>query len=121
MNFSAQTERVGDGACVIAVSGEADLYTSPEFKRHVTEAIAGGIRSIVVDLTEATFIDSTALGVLTRARKRLSPAHGRIVVVVTDRNIRKVFEVTGLDRIFPLYESRDAALRNGGGSTSGLH
>ena len=121
MNFSAQTERAGEGVCVISVHGEADLYTSPELKHHVIEAIARGNRSIIVDLTRATFIDSTALGVLTSARKRLTPANGRIAVVCTDRNIRKIFEVTGLDRVFSLYETRDVALANGNGEGPAIH
>jgi anti-sigma B factor antagonist len=108
LNFSATSDRV-DGACVVSVRGEVDLYNSPEVKRRLLDAISTGERYIVVDLTETTFVDSTTLATLTSARKRLSP-HGKLVLVCTDRNIRKVLEVTGLDSLFAVYDSRADAL-----------
>jgi anti-sigma B factor antagonist len=121
MEFSARTEPFGDGSCVIDLCGEVDLYTSSTFKTHVIDAVARGKRTIVVDLTDVTFIDSTALGVLMGAQRRLLPAGGRIAIVCKDRNIRKVFQVTGLDRVFGLYETRAAALANGKAAVSSLH
>jgi anti-sigma B factor antagonist len=73
----------------------------------------------VVDLSEATFIDSTTLGVLLGTLKRLRTVGGEIALVCTDRNIRKIFEITLLDRVFPLFESRDAAVSAGPRSTAG--
>ena len=67
-------------------------------------------RSLVVDLAETTFIDSMTLGVLLGAVKRLRPVGGRVSVVCTDANIRRIFEITLLDRVFALQESREAAL-----------
>jgi anti-sigma B factor antagonist len=72
--------------------------------------IADGATLIVVDLTKTTFIDSTALGVIIRGVERLKQRDGRLVVVCADPNIVKIFEVTGLNRIFSVYGSRDEAL-----------
>jgi anti-anti-sigma factor len=69
-----------------------------------------GHGSIVVDLTEATFIDSTMLRVLLSVSKRLRPGGGELLVVCHEHNIRKIFEITLLDRVFTIFESRDAAL-----------
>ena len=104
------TEAAGPGAAVIRLSGELDLYTCPEFKNELLQVIEDGTTLVVVDLTETTFIDSTALGVLIRGVERLKRNEGRLVVVCVDPNIVKIFEVTGLDRIFTVYGSREEAL-----------
>ena len=76
----------------------------------MVELIEGGKKHIVVDLSEATFIDSTTLGVLVGGVKRLRPAGGALALVCTDQNITKIFEITGLDRVFPIHETREEAL-----------
>jgi anti-sigma B factor antagonist len=114
MNFALSTEELGTGIAVISLSGEVDLYTAPELKTELIRVIEAGAPSVVVDLTQTTFIDSTTLGVLISGVKRLRPSGGSLQLVVTDRNIRKIFEITGLDRVFSLHESRDAALGEAG-------
>ena len=109
MNFDIKSERLNDDAVVIALSGEVDLYTAPEFKQQLLEAIGQGAKEVVVDFTETTFIDSTTLGVLVGGVKRLRPNGGRLSLVCSDRNIAKIFEITGLNTVFDIYESRDEA------------
>jgi anti-sigma B factor antagonist len=105
------TERAGSDAYVIALSGELDLYSCPEFKDELLRVIAEGARHVVIDLAATTFIDSTALGVLLRGVQRLrQTSDGALSVACSDPNIRKVFEVTGLDRVFSVYPSREEAL-----------
>jgi anti-sigma B factor antagonist len=110
MNFDINTEQLGEGAYVISLAGEVDLYTAPEFKQQLLEVIAQGAREVVVDLTETTFIDSTTLGVLVGGVKRLREHEGRLAIVCSDPNITKIFEITGLDRVFSIYPSREATL-----------
>ena len=110
MNFDIKTEQLNGDAYVIALAGEVDLYTAPEFKERMVELIESGKKQIVVDLSQATFIDSTTLGVLVGGVKRLRPAGGSLTLVCTDDNITKIFEITGLDRVFPIHGSRDEAL-----------
>ena len=74
--------------------------------------IEDGKKRLVVDLSKATFIDSTTLGVLVGGVKRLRPTGGSLSLVCTDQNISKIFEITGLDRVFPIYASREEALRS---------
>jgi anti-sigma B factor antagonist len=112
MNFDVKTEQVSDNTTVIALSGEVDLYTAPEFKQQLLETIGQGTKEVVVDLSDTTFIDSTTLGVLVGGVKRLRPEGGRLSLVCSDRNITKIFEITGLDKVFPIYESRDEALQS---------
>src|SRR5688572_13244251 len=106
-------EVIGDGGhvAVVTVFGQADLHTAPELRAAITEAIDGGAEALVVDLSEATFIDSMTLGVLLGALKQLRPSGGSVGIVCTDPHIRRIFEITLLDRVFSLHESRDDALR----------
>jgi anti-sigma B factor antagonist len=108
--FGADVIDAGDGIAIVAVRGDADLHTAHELRTSIADAIDGGATSLVVDLAETTFIDSMTLGVLLGAVKRLRPLDGRVSVVCTDANIRRIFEITLLDRVFSLQESRDAAL-----------
>jgi anti-sigma B factor antagonist len=110
MNFDIQTEQLNAEAYVISLSGEVDLYTAPEFKQQLLEVIGQGGKEVVVDFSNTTFIDSTTLGVLVGGVKRLRTNDGRLSLVCSDRNITKIFEITGLDKVFDIYPSRDEAI-----------
>ena len=110
MNFKISDEEIDEQTHVISLGGEIDLYTAPEFKERMVELIEAGKKNIVVDLSEATFIDSTTLGVLVGGVKRLRPSGGGLALVCTDQNISKIFEITGLDRVFSIQDSRENAL-----------
>ena len=116
MNFDIKTEQLGDGTALISLAGEVDLYTAPEFKQQLLDVIAKGAKDVVVDFTRTTFIDSTTLGVLVGGVKRLRAQDGRLALVCSDRNITKIFEITGLDRVFTIYPTRDEALAKTGAS-----
>ena len=112
MNFDINTEELGNDAYVISLAGEVDLYTAPEFKEQLLEIVGRGGKEVVVDLSNTTFIDSTTLGVLVGGVKRLRPNGGQLTLVCSDRNITKIFEITGLDKVFPIYASRAEAVEN---------
>jgi anti-sigma B factor antagonist len=109
MNFDIKTEQAAGETYVIALTGEIDLYTAPEFKQ-LLDVIGQGAKHVVVDLTDTTFIDSTTLGVLVGGVKRLRPNDGQLSIVCSDRNITKIFEITGLNRVFPIHATRAEAL-----------
>jgi anti-sigma B factor antagonist len=110
MNFDIKTEQLGDDAYVISLAGEVDLYTAPEFKQQLLEVIGQGGKQVIVDFSDTTFIDSTTLGVLVGGVKRLRTNEGQLSLVCSDRNITKIFEITGLDRVFTIYPTREEAL-----------
>ena len=112
MNFDIKTEQLGDDAYVISLAGEVDLYTAPEFKQQLLEVIGQGGKQVIVDFTDTTFIDSTTLGVLVGGVKRLRTNDGQLALVCSDRNITKIFEITGLDRVFTIYPTRVEAVAN---------
>jgi anti-sigma B factor antagonist len=112
MNFDIRTEQLGDDAYVISLAGEVDLYTAPEFKQQLLEVIGQGGKQVIVDFSDTTFIDSTTLGVLVGGVKRLRTNEGQLSLVCSDRNITKIFEITGLDRVFTIYPTRNEAVSN---------
>ena len=110
MNFDVKTEKLSNEQYVISLAGEVDLYTAPEFKQQLLEVIDQGGRDVIVDLSDTTFIDSTTLGVLVGGVKRLRTNEGQLSLVCSDRNITKIFEITGLDRVFTIHPTREAAV-----------
>jgi anti-sigma B factor antagonist len=110
IDFSITDRRVGDDRHVVAVTGEIDLFTAPEFKQRVSAPIDAGCSSVIVDLTATTFIDSSSLGVLIGAHRRLKLRGGSLVVVCDNEAIVKTFRITGLDGVFTLVSSLDDAL-----------
>ena len=110
MNFDIKTEQLSDDSYVISLAGEVDLYTAPEFKQQLLDVIGKGAKNVIVDFSNTTFIDSTTLGVLVGGVKRLRTNDGQLSLVCSDRNIKKIFEITGLDRVFTIYPTRVEAV-----------
>ncbi len=95
---------------VVAVSGEVDIATAPKLREKLVELASHGAQQVVVDLDDVDFLDSTGLGVLIGGMKRLRGLEGDLTLVCTQPRILKVFEITGLNRAFTIYESVDAAV-----------
>jgi anti-sigma B factor antagonist len=108
--FRIEEERPAPATAVLAVHGEADLHSAPELKERLRAAVDGDASTIVVDLTETDFVDSTSLGVLLGATKRLRERNGEIRLVVPGPELRRIFEITLLDRVFELHDTREQAL-----------
>jgi len=98
--FDVKTAQLEGDAFVVSVTGEADMYTAPKIERELQDVLRLGGRSVAVDFVEVGFIDSTALGVLTRFQRRFRARGGDLVIVSDDRRVLRTFEITGLDRIF---------------------
>jgi anti-sigma B factor antagonist len=95
---------------LVSVSGELDLYTADRVKGGIDEADTVGADTVVVDLSEISFIDSTALGVLVQESRRLEGRGHSLVLVTNDPRTRRVLEVTGLDRVLLTYATLHDAL-----------
>ncbi len=108
--FSVSSERLDGGLGVVAVGGEVDIYTAPRFKGALLDLLDSGVRRLVVDLSDVTFIDSTALGVLIGGVRRANAAGGAMTIVVTSRPVKRALGITGLDRVFSLHATRDDAI-----------
>jgi anti-sigma B factor antagonist len=104
------------GVVVLSVRGEADLHTAPELRDALATAVEDGAQELVLDLSETTFVDSMTLGVLLGAMKRLRARGGHLRLVVPRADVRRVFEITLLDRVVPLYDTREEAVRDAAAS-----
>jgi anti-sigma B factor antagonist len=109
MAFGIEDRRIDDDTHVVAVTGEIDLFTAPEFKQRVSAPIDAGRGRLIVDLTATTFIDSSSLGVLIGAHRRLRRLHGLLVIVCSGEAILKTFRITGLDGVFTIVPTLDEA------------
>jgi anti-sigma B factor antagonist len=108
--FTITEQPVGHDVRVIAVSGYVDFDAAPRLKQSIVGCIEAGGSRLVIDLAEAAFIDSTAIGVLVGALKRLNKSGGSLVVVCTVENVQNIFEIVGLEDVIPLHRSRDDAV-----------
>ena len=100
-----------DAASVVSLRGEIDVYTAPRLRQALIDLVEGGATDIVVDMTKVDFLDSTGLGVLVGGLKRVKSKEGELRLVVTAERIMKIFDITGLSKVFPMYGSLDEALQ----------
>jgi anti-sigma B factor antagonist len=108
MELSLATRTVAEHT-VLEVGGEVDVYTAPRLRERLVELVDGGARHVVVDLVRVDFLDSTGLGVLVGALKRLRAAGGTFSLVCSKEPLLKIFRITALDQVFPIFPSVDAA------------
>jgi anti-sigma B factor antagonist len=94
---------------IIDLEGEVDVYTAPQLKQQIINILESGAKELVVDLTKVDYLDSTALGVLIGGLKRMREVDGNMVLICPSPRIRRVFEITGLDKIFDIYNTEDDA------------
>jgi anti-sigma B factor antagonist len=88
------------GVPVLTARGEIDVYTSPDFRRELQTLLEGSVTRVVVDLGAVDFIDSSGLGVLVGALKRMRERDGMIVLRAMTPSTKKVFDITGLTDLF---------------------
>ena len=93
-----------DGALVVSLAGELDLYNAEEVRSGLLDACAGDPDLLVVDLEQVTFIDSTALGVLVDAHRRMG-GRAKFRLAAPGLETKRALEVSGLDQHFSVHDS----------------
>ena len=104
-------ESAGD-VVVIVVEGEHDIYTAPTLRERLDESLSRG-GGVVVDLTAATFVDSSILGALLDARRRAQEQGTGFVVSVgseVEPGVQRILDITGLVPVLPVVNGREAAI-----------
>jgi anti-sigma B factor antagonist len=102
--FELNVESSDDLNLVISLKGEIDIYTAPDFKEKLLNNIGDGNREVVLDCSELSYMDSTGLGILVGALKR-TKQHGRSITIKKPKStVRKLFKITGLDKVFIVEE-----------------
>jgi anti-sigma B factor antagonist len=96
---------------IVTPVGEIDAHTAPHLRSAIVETLENArIEHLVVDLSRTSFLDSSALGVLVGALKRMREREGRLDIVLPSSHARRIFEITALDRVLTLHETRAGAL-----------
>ena len=97
--------RTESGWRVVDVKGEVDLFTAPKLRDHIVGLVEEDERRIIVNLEDVDFMDSTGLGVLVGALKRLKEKEGHLALVCAQGSVLRVLTVTGLNKVFAIHES----------------
>ncbi len=113
--FEASAAETENGVRVVEVRGELDLSTAPDLEGPLDQAIADEHSSVLLDLSDCEFIDSTGIALIVRAWQRVDArsgngGNGRVVLCSGNEQVRRVLEVTGLDNSIAIFTTRDEAL-----------
>lgn len=99
------------GFYVVTLQGEIDAYTTPRLRSDLHQLFENqDVDALVIDLAAVTFLDSSALGAIVGALRRLRERAGQLRIVRPEGNAARIFELTGLDQVLDLYAGRDAAV-----------
>jgi anti-sigma B factor antagonist len=104
------TSRANGDRTVVDVTGEIDVYTAPALREELASLIDNENTDLIVDLTSVSFMDSTGLGVLVGALKKVRTLGGDLRLVIDQEKILKVFRITALTQVFTIHSSLDEAL-----------
>jgi len=104
--------RMVEGIPILHLSGEVDAYTCPFFREAMLDTIENGSPSMVINMDDVEYIDSSGLGTLVGGLKRASEKGGKIALVCNAPQVRKVFEITGLEKVFAMFETEEEAANN---------
>jgi anti-sigma B factor antagonist len=102
------------GRTVVEVSGEIDVYTAPRLRETLISLVEAGNYHLIVDMEGVEFLDSTGLGVLVGGLKRVRAHDGVIDLVCTQGRILRIFRITGLSKVFAIFDSVGDALASDG-------
>ena len=104
----------GGETLAVALGGSMDIATSPTVRAALSDAIDGGANHLIVDLTRLEFLDSTGLGVLIGAHRRVAERDGSLRLIVNEGPISRLLNITGLVAVFAVYRSPEDARRDRG-------
>jgi len=104
------TSRNSGDLTIVEVAGEVDVYTASLLRERLAELIDADHADLVVDLRGVGFLDSTGLGVLVGALKKIRGLGGRLQLVIDQEKVMKVFRITALTQVFTIHDTLEAAL-----------
>jgi anti-sigma B factor antagonist len=92
---------------VVQPSGLLDSESAPQFREQINQYVANNAEIIIVDFQNVTFMDSSGLGALVMSLKTVRTAGGQIFVCSINEQIRMLFELTNMDRVFAIFSNRE--------------
>ncbi len=113
MDLDVATSEMGE-ANVLTLAGEIDVYTAPRLRQAIIDLVEAGKTNLVIDMEKVDFLDSTGLGVLVGGLKRVKTTDGTLAIVATQDKILKIFDITGLNKVFSIHGSLAEAVGSEG-------
>ncbi len=111
MGVSLATRRHAGGFTVLDVGGEVDVYSAPVLRDRIAGLVDRGECDLVVDLDGVQFLDSSGLGVLVAGFTSARARGGDLRLVCTQNRLLVPFRITGLDHVFGIFPTVEAAVR----------
>jgi anti-anti-sigma factor len=99
-----------DGVPIVAVPEEIDITNADELRAAVLQAASSGDGTFVVDMSCTRFCDSAGLHALVDAHKRAQGDGGRVLLAVSGPAVLRIFQITGVDTVLPLFPGVTEAL-----------
>lgn len=109
MDLALSCAPAGDDT-VVWVVGEVDAYTAPRLREYLGQLVESGQNRLILDIDEVDFLDSTGLGVLVGALRRVRCHAGSLQLVCSQDRLLKLFRITGLIKVFTIHEALSAAV-----------
>ncbi|MDD5287088.1 MAG: STAS domain-containing protein [Desulfuromonadaceae bacterium] len=110
--MNLKTETSGGSVIVFVKEERLDAHNSGDLKTEMNRLFEGGSINLIIDLKEVRFIDSSGLGVLVSGFKNASTRHGTIKLSAMQTQVKSMFELTRLHRVFDIYATVDDALES---------
>ncbi len=107
MNVST---RDAQGGCIVDASGEIDMQSSPKMREQLRDLVAKEPKRIVVNLAEVKYIDSSGLATLVECLQSTKKLDTQLVLIGMNDNVKDIFELSGLNRVFQIMDSEEEAL-----------
>lgn len=98
-----------DSGAVLTLAGEIDMTSAPQLRQQLADLFGQGVRTIVVDLSRVTFLDSSGLGALVAAHHELAGDGGRLKLAAATPQVQKILQITRLGNVLSLYDSVEQA------------
>lgn len=108
MNIQTETQ---DRFLVVRLEGDVDAYSSSKIKDELLGLIDRGSSSMVVDVSKVPYMDSSGLGMLVTVLKNINKKHGVLRLTGLNEDLRNIFRLTRLDKVFQIYETVPEALK----------
>ncbi len=106
----AYTARKVEDVSILDLEGEIDLHKSPEVRSEIGKLIARKDKSVVINFQKVTYIDSSGLATMIDAFQKIRTYGGKLALMSLTKSVRSVFEVSRLDKFFPIFEEESSAI-----------
>ncbi len=116
MNLKVSPRSCAGGVQALDLEGEVDVYTAPALRQAIMDQVENGAKHLLIDLTRVEYLDSTGLGILIGGVKRLKEQGGSLRLVGPSARITRIFDITGLNKIFDVYATEQDALAAAAGA-----